>query len=324
MRIFPVFLLCGAALAQSSAPSPVIGILNYIHAVGDLDKAVAFYRDAIGFENGVPRPFPNPGVPALTNAPGVQLRLAIFKIPGAAFGWELTDFTGLDRKPAQPRPTDPGAAEIIVRVRNLDPVFAAIEKTGAPILSRSGAPVNIDTAKATLRSVLVRDPDGYLVEVIQTPPAADSPAGNILGAAMGLTVRDMDATLKFYRDLLGFQLTGKTEFTGDKAMLDIVGLPAGSQFREMMGKVPGTTADIEFREFKGMPRTSFNPRVRDPGSPALCLRVTDIEGLLNRMKAAGVKVVSAHGELVQFTPKIRNIFVEDPNGLKIELYESTP
>jgi hypothetical protein len=34
-------------------------------------------------------------------------------------------------------------------------------------------------------------------------------------------------------------------------------------------------------------------------------------------------VTSARGELVQFSPTIRNIFVEDPNGLNIELFEST-
>jgi hypothetical protein len=41
------------------------------------------------------------------------------------------------------------------------------------------------------------------------------------------------------------------------------------------------------------------------------------------MRAAGVKVTSARGEVVQFTPTIRNIFVEDPNGVNIELYQVT-
>jgi hypothetical protein len=41
-----------------------------------------------------------------------------------------------------------------------------------------------------------------------------------------------------------------------------------------------------------------------------------------RMRAAGVQVTSARGEVVQFSPTVRNIFVEDPNGLNIELFES--
>jgi hypothetical protein len=40
------------------------------------------------------------------------------------------------------------------------------------------------------------------------------------------------------------------------------------------------------------------------------------------MRAAGVQVTSKGCEVVQFSPTIRNIFVEDPNGLNIELFES--
>jgi catechol 2,3-dioxygenase-like lactoylglutathione lyase family enzyme len=63
-------------------------------------------------------------------------------------------------------------------------------------------------------------------------------------------------------------------------------------------------------------------RVPDPGAPAVALRVQDLDGLLKRMRAAGVPFTSKGGEVVQFSPTIRNIFVEDPNGLNIELFES--
>jgi catechol 2,3-dioxygenase-like lactoylglutathione lyase family enzyme len=59
-----------------------------------------------------------------------------------------------------------------------------------------------------------------------------------------------------------------------------------------------------------------------PGAPALCLRVNDPDGLLTRLRAAGVPVTSARGEVVQFTATTRHIFVTDPNGLNIELYET--
>jgi catechol 2,3-dioxygenase-like lactoylglutathione lyase family enzyme len=90
-------------MAQTgSAPAsgaPVVGILNYIHAVNDLDKTLAFYHEVFGLD-GQPRPFPNPGVPALTNSPGVSLRLAVLKLPNAGFGFELTEFSGVPRQPA--------------------------------------------------------------------------------------------------------------------------------------------------------------------------------------------------------------------------------
>jgi catechol 2,3-dioxygenase-like lactoylglutathione lyase family enzyme len=89
-----------------------------------------------------------------------------------------------------------------------------------------------------------------------------------------------------------------------------------------VGNVPGTKALMAFYEYKGVPRTPFHLRVPDPGAPAIALRVNDLDGLLQRMRAAGVQVTSARGEVVQFSPTVRNIFVEDPNGLNVELFES--
>jgi hypothetical protein len=42
---------------------------------------------------------------------------------------------------------------------------------------------------------------------------------------------------------------------------------------------------------------------------------------LKRLRAAGVALLSARGELIQFTPTIRSILLDDPNGIHIELYE---
>jgi len=40
------------------------------------------------------------------------------------------------------------------------------------------------------------------------------------------------------------------------------------------------------------------------------------------LRTASVTVTSLRGTAVQFSPAMRNIFVEDPNGLKIELFET--
>ena len=300
---------------------PVVGILNYIHAVNDLETTLAFYNDVFGLK-GEPRPFPNPGVPALTNSPGVSLRLATLRLPNAGFGFELTQFSGVDRHPGQPKHTDPGAALIALRVKDLDPVLAAMKKDKVPVITTGGSPAMIPTANGKVRGLLIRDPDGYVLEVVESKPGDGVQAdGNVFGATMGLTVADMESTIKFWHDLLGFDLKGKMEFSSDPAILQMTGA-TGAKNREMVATVPGTKALIAFYEYQGIARTPFHLRVPDPGAPAVALRVTDLDGLLQRMRAAGVPVTSARGEVVQFSPTIRNIFVEDPNGLNIELFES--
>ena len=323
MRVFLTMVLCGVAFAQTAETPKAIGILNYPHAVTDLEKTVAFYKDVIGLElSRPPGDFPNPGVASLVNSPGVKLRLAMFKMPGAKFFLELTQFSAADRKAAQPLHTDPGAANLQFRVRDIDTIFAAIKKSGAPIITRSGIPVKIGPPNSSLlRSIMVRDPDGYIVEVIQAPPAADAPEGNVHGVAMGLTVENMEATQKFYHEMLGFELSGKPEFSNNPSILDLVSAPTGAEFRQMAGVVPGTNARVEFYEYRGLPRTKFHLRVFDPGAPALVLRVTDLDAMLKRLRAIGAEVLSARGEPVQFSPTIRNIFVVDPNGVNLELYE---
>jgi catechol 2,3-dioxygenase-like lactoylglutathione lyase family enzyme len=325
MRFLSATLFASVAFAQiSPAPNtgvPTVGILNFIHAVDKLEPTLAFYHEVFGLD-GEPRPFPNPGVPALTNSPGVTLRLAMLRLPNAGFGFELTEFSGVDRHPGTPKHTDPGAALIALRVKDMTPVLAAVKKLNTPIITTSGAPVTIETPNGKIRSMLIRDPDGYVLEVVESAPAEGVKAdGNVFGASMGLTVADMESTKKFYHDLLGFDLKGNMEFSSNPAILDLTGAPHAKN-RELVGTVPGTKALMAFYEYQGIPRTPFHLRVPDPGAPAVALRVTDIDGLLTRMRAAGVKVTSLRGELVQFSPTIRNIFVEDPNGLNIELFES--
>jgi hypothetical protein len=41
------------------------------------------------------------------------------------------------------------------------------------------------------------------------------------------------------------------------------------------------------------------------------------------MKAAGTNIISAKGEIVDFGGGTHTIFVEDPNGMNLEIFERT-
>src|SRR3984957_21204389 len=103
MRILSAIVIASAQIAfaqTGTAPSdaPVVGMLNYIHAVNDLDRTLAFYHDVFGLDAPAPRPLLSPGVPALTNSPGVKLGLSTLHFPNPVFGFELTEFSNVDRK----------------------------------------------------------------------------------------------------------------------------------------------------------------------------------------------------------------------------------
>jgi len=297
-----------------------------IHAVNDLDTTLAFYRDVFGL-NGTPQDFPNPAVPLLTNAPGVTLRLSMMRLPGKML-FELTHFKGLERKPAQAAYTDPGAGSIVFYVRDIDEAVANAKKANAPIVTTGGEPVEIKTPEGKTRSMIIRDPDGFFVQIIQdTPnpwqdaPPPGAPQGNVHRVSLAYTMDNAESTAKFYNGMLGLQLTGPSKFSKDQAMLKLVGAPKGTEFRKLTGTLPGPPAYVEFTEFRGVPRTKFHLRVRDPGAPAMAIQVVNLVGMVSEMKAAGVPVISANGQIVDFGNGTHNIFVEDPNGMNLELFE---
>lgn len=321
-------MLAGVSRAQAPAPAPTgvatVGFMHAIHATSVVEKTLAFYTEVFGLSGQV-QPFANEAVPILTDSPGVSLKVSMLRIPGEGFNFELTEFSNVARTAAQPQIWDPGAPHMKILVRDLEPVVAAISRLNATILTTSRAPVALSTPLGNAEAIVFRDPDGYIVEAVQAPVPADAPAaGNVVGAIMGLTVEDMDTAMMFWRDLLGFDLAGDRTFLTDPAMLDLFGLPKGSSFRSVLGVVPGSKARISMIEFKGMPRKPFSLRVPDPGSSGMAIRVAAIGDLLARMKANGVRVISKNGELVNWSPTLRNVFVKDPGGLNIELVGNAP
>jgi catechol 2,3-dioxygenase-like lactoylglutathione lyase family enzyme len=313
------FTAWGQTDSVDQAKPRIRSLSHAIHAVADLDTTLAFYRDVFGL-NGMPQDFPNPAVPQLTNAPGVTLRLSMMRLPGSML-FELTHFKGLERQPGRAKYTDPGAGSIVFYVRDLDAAVANAKKANAPIVTTGGAPVEIETAQGKVRSIIIRDPDGFFVQIVQEAPPPGGPDGNVHRVSLAYTMESAESTAKFYSGMMGVELSAPSKFSKDPAMLKLVGAPKGTEFRKLTGVLPGPPADIEFTEFRGVPRTKFHLRVRDPGAPAMAIQVINLTGMVAEMKAAGVPVISARGEMVDFGNGTHNIFVEDPNGMNIELFE---
>jgi len=291
--------------------------MHAIHATNNVETTLAFYRDVFGLDTKV-QAFANPAVPILTNSPGVSLRIAMLRIPGRGFGFELTEFTNTERKPAQFKLTDPGAPHMKFMVKDIDAVTAAAKQRGATVITTGGAPVTLATG---MKAIFLRDPDGYIVEAVAGDPAAVETPGNVVGSVIGLTVADMTASLKFWNDMLGFEFgppgEAYSKLTAPEAAL--MGVAAGTEVRVKMVTIPGSTVRMELTEFRGQKLVNQDLRVPDPGASGMAIRVAAIQELLTKMKAAGVRVISKDQALVEWDAKTRNVFVKDPNGLLIEL-----
>ncbi len=139
---------------------------------------------------------------------------------------------------------------------------------------------------------------------------------------MGLTVRDMDETLKYWNGVLAMEMPKAEKFSNDQATLDLLGLPKGASYRMSSGVISGSPARIEFIEVKGVPRKPFDLRVTDAMACGMAIRIGHIRDVLAKIKANSGRVLSRNEELVEWSDTIRNVFVKDPNGLNLELVGS--
>ena len=256
--------LTAVGLAPARAASPVRGIFNWIHGTGDAERAFAFYHDVFGIElarspfaggasAGAP---PEPIRPAaqagsdplvwdLTNTHGSRFRTVFMRAPNTPFGLELSEFFDIARGDRAANPWDPGASTLIFSVRDLDAVAGRLKARGAPVVTLGGAALTTPSGRA----VLVRDPDGCLIEVRQAPPAAVSQAtapGDVIETSIGITVASRERAREFYEKLLGFTVKGTR--TASAAELRLHGL-AGGTLTETAMSIPGTAVTIVLSEF---------------------------------------------------------------------------
>lgn len=351
MRLIGFAAAAGIALGQAPGVAPlppkpaapsaaVTGIFNWIHSTADLDRGYVFYHEVFGLEMTNPQfgaipgaPPPNairkrseaiadPVIGELTNTGGARFRNVFLRLPNAAFGLELSEFNNIESRALRPNFWDPGATTLILEVRDINATLNAIRKAGAAIVTLSARPVEIGTTSGRARSILVRDPDGYLIQVIQaTPDSLKRAAGGdvVAGAAIGVSVADLDKERAFYSGILGFDIQGAADFRSDKAVLDLIGLRKG-RLRLSAASIPGTQARVEFYEFKDVSGSPVRLRIQDPGAPQLQLRVRELDPLIQRVKEAGYSFVSVGAKPIQRAFG-RFVFALDPNGVLVEFVE---
>jgi catechol 2,3-dioxygenase-like lactoylglutathione lyase family enzyme len=333
LKISVVAGVVGAfAFAQTSpVATPVVQLQNLAHTTESLDKTVPFYRDVLGLPvNGANDPLAqkpqklDEDMSRFTATKGMSFRAATFRIPNAVFGFELTEFTSGSRKPVRPNIQDIGSVTLVLRLRDLDKILAKVKAPGADIVTIGGAPVNpTGNPNSKLREIVVRDPDGFFVELQQADPLPASAAnatGDILGASVQFSIEDSAKTVAFLRDAIGFNARPTGALGTNAVVANLIGLP-GAQWRITHGSIPGTTLDFGLIEYSGVARTKIVAGAHDPGSPAFTIVVRDVNAAVGQWTKVGGTVATTGGRAIVHANGAGNVFVRDVNGLMWELIQ---
>lgn len=310
----------------------VVGAENLIFSVGDLERSVKFYRDALGLKlrprrgNGPELPVAAPMSEALSNLTaidGAKLRRVTFDLPGASFGLELAEFTGIARTPAEAGVSDPGAPILALTVRDIDAVSSGLKHAGARIVTIGGEPVHLAGRNGGgRRFVLFRDPDGILIEISQPDDVSSGNAAatgpEIVESEFAIGVEDTETTLDYYRRVFGFGIRLGGPFTANPVVQSGLGAP-GARLRVSRTTVPGDKPETwGMIEAADIERKPFHPRLCDPGAAAFSLRVHGADALAAQVRAEGGSIISRGGPIGD---RPGGIFVRGPSGFLLELVQ---
>lgn len=134
---------------------------------------------------------------------------------------------------------------------------------------------------------------------------------------VGLSVRSLNRSIAFYRDLFGMEVILNVPFDGPRYEA-IMGL-SGVRGRAAVLQRKGWNLQVELFEFEFPAPAPANPQrpVCDHGITHFCISVTHLEDEYVRLKAAGVVF---HSEPVH-TERSVLVYGRDPDGNVFELLE---
>ncbi|HEY4277448.1 MAG TPA: VOC family protein [Conexibacter sp.] len=145
----------------------------------------------------------------------------------------------------------------------------------------------------------------------------------ILGAAhTGITVADLERSLSFWRDVLGFKVVLRDVVTGE-TLERITGVRGGSMSLALLD-VPGGGGQIELAEYTDpAERGHFRPNPEDVGSQHVALFVDDIEAVLQHAAAAGWRSNGTPQVMTDGPAKGTTfLYMTDPDGTIVELVQA--
>jgi catechol 2,3-dioxygenase-like lactoylglutathione lyase family enzyme len=138
----------------------------------------------------------------------------------------------------------------------------------------------------------------------------------------GITVSDMTRSVHFYRDVLGFECSNPVHIAGPGAG-PFVGLDV-AEMDIVFVRVPGHLIELLCYT---KPDKRFKSQLRpcDAGMLHICLKVLNIDGVLEAMRECGIEPI----DKVQTIPEgpyagARAIYTRDPDGVHLELIQDRP
>src|SRR5881296_3373848 len=313
-----------------SAATATVSVESIGMTVSDMDRAVEFYS-ALTFRKISDVEVLGEEFEHLEGVFGARMRIVRMQL-----GHEYLDLTQYLAPPGRPIPVDSRSNDlwfqhIAIVVRDMDQAFDKLRALKVQFVSTGPQtlPPSIKAA-AGIKAFYFRDPDQHNLEIIYFPPGKGDPRWQektdnlFLGidhTAIGIS--STDASLHFYRDLLGLRRAGESEnFGAEQEHLNQV---FGAHLR-ITGMRAASGPGIEFLEYL-MPRDGrarpADVHANDIVHWQTTITTDDVDLMVEKLRGSHAHFVSSG---VVAIPKDKTGFskgalVSDPDGHCVLLIE---
>jgi lactoylglutathione lyase len=285
-------LSVSCALAQTAAPQrpKITGISHVGYFVSDLPKAISFWHDFLGFDEAYS-----------LNKPGTQdVRIAFIKINDHQ---HVELFNEASTHPPNMM------SHMCFTVDNVEQMRAYLRSKGFEV-----KPGNGGTTRTGDYAFEIKDPDGMLVEFMQTLPTGmeAQAAGKFMPATrispdiyhIGFLVGNSEKSMAFYRDILGFKETWRGGANPNELSWINMRVPDGNDY-------------VEFMLYSKLPKT-FGTKNH------MSLVVPDVQKSVEILKSR--PAFQEYGKPLEVQVGKngkRQVNIYDPDGTRVEIMEPT-
>jgi methylmalonyl-CoA/ethylmalonyl-CoA epimerase len=124
---------------------------------------------------------------------------------------------------------------------------------------------------------------------------------------VAIVVEDIDDSLAFWRDALGIELHELRDVPAEKSKVAFLPVLGGE-----IELVQPTTRDSGIAKYLDK---------RGQGLHHVCLEVDDIDGMLDQLKAKGVRLINEQPRTAPNGKRYAFVHPESANGVLVELYQ---
>jgi catechol 2,3-dioxygenase-like lactoylglutathione lyase family enzyme len=220
LHLLTLLIICSLTATGQQPIAVAVGPIGV--TVADMERSLDFYTHVLHFSKLSDEEFAGENIEHVKGVFGVRIRVARLQLGEEQM--ELTQYLAPQGRPVpiDSRSNDRWFQHIAIIVRDMDAAYAWLRQNKVQFASSGPQTLPAWNKNAGgIKAFYFRDPDNHVLEVLWFPEGKGLPKWHKPGSDLfmgidhtAIVVSSTEASLRFYRDVLGFHVAGESENYG--------------------------------------------------------------------------------------------------------------